>query len=329
MLKQGRIHYSVFFYTLHSKCVRLVLQKEVKGELVMTGYIISSSSTADMPLEYFKQRNIPYVPFHFILDGKEYPDDLGQSIPFDEFYKRISEGAMPTTSQVNVGQFVDFFTPFLEEGKDILHIEFSSGLSGTYNSATIAREQLLEEYPDRKIEVVDSLAASGGYGLLLDYAVDMKDEGAALEEVRDWVEENKLNVNHWFFSTDLTHYKRGGRISATSAVVGSMLNIAPLLNMNAKGELTPRKKVRGKKQVIKEMVKRMEENALNGTDYDGKCFITHSAAYNDALKVADTIEQNFPSLIGKVEINSVGTVIGSHTGPGTVALFFMGDKRVD
>ena len=218
----------------------------------MSNYIITSSSTADMPLEYFEKRNIPYVPFHFMIDGKEYPDDLGQSISFEDFYQRISEGSMPTTSQVNVGQFVDFFTPFLEEGKDILHIEFSSGLSGTYNSATIAREQLLEDFPDRKIEVVDSLAASGGYGLLLDYAVDKKEEGATLEEVRDWVEENKLNVNHWFFSTDLTHYKRGGRISATSAFFGGMLNIAPLLNMNNKGELTPRKKIRGKKQVIKE-----------------------------------------------------------------------------
>ena len=295
----------------------------------MSNYIITSSSTADMPLEYFEKRNIPYVPFHFMIDGREYPDDLGQSISFEDFYQRISEGSMPTTSQVNVGQFVDFFTPFLEEGKDILHIEFSSGLSGTYNSATIAREQLLEDFPDRKIEVVDSLAASGGYGLLLDYAVDKKEEGATLEEVRDWVEENKLNVNHWFFSTDLTHYKRGGRISATSAFFGGMLNIAPLLNMNNKGELTPRKKIRGKKQVIKEMVKKMEEQAVNGTDYDGKCFITHSAVYNDALKVADAIEQSFPALIGKVEINSVGTVIGSHTGPGTVALFFMGDKRVD
>lgn len=295
----------------------------------MSNYIITSSSTADMPLEYFEKRNIPYVPFHFMIDGKEYPDDLGQSISFEDFYQRISEGSMPTTSQVNVGQFVDFFTPFLEEGKDILHIEFSSGLSGTYNSATIAREQLLEDFPDRKIEVVDSLAASGGYGLLLDYAVDKKEEGATLEEVRDWVEESKLNVNHWFFSTDLTHYKRGGRISATSAFFGGMLNIAPLLNMNAKGELTPRKKVRGKKQVIKEMVKKMEELALNGTEYDGKCIITHSSVYDDALKVADIIEQTFPNLTGKVEINSIGTVIGSHTGPGTVALFFMGEKRVD
>lgn len=295
----------------------------------MTDYIISSSSTADMPLDYFKKRNIPYIPFHFMLDGKEYPDDLGQSISFDEFYKSISEGSMPTTSQVNVGEFVDFFAPFLKEGKDILHIEFSSALSGTYNSATIAREQLLEEFPDRKIEVIDSLAASAGYGMLLDYAVDKKDAGATLDEVRDWVEENKLNVNHWFFSTDLTHYKRGGRISATSAFFGGMLNIAPLLNMNDKGELTPRKKIRGKKQVMKEMIKKMEELALNGTDYDGKCFITHSAVYDDALKVADLIEQSFPALSGKVEINSVGTVIGSHTGPGTVALFFMGDKRVD
>ena len=295
----------------------------------MSDYILSCSSTADMPLEYFQKRNIPFIPFHFSINGKEYPDDLGQSMSFDEFYKRVADGALPTTSQINVAQFIEFFEPYLVAGKDILHISFSSGLSGTYNSAVMAREQLLEKYPDRKLQVVDSMAASSGYGLLVDMAADLRNGGGTLEEVYAWVEENKLNIHHWFFSTDLSHYKRGGRISATSAAVGSLLNICPLMNVNNEGKLIPREKIRGKKRVISEIVQKMETYAQNGTDYSGKCFISNSACYDDARMVADLIEQKFPKLNGKVMINSVGTVIGSHTGSGTVALFFMGEKRQD
>ena len=282
-----------------------------------------------MPLEYFQKRNIPFLCFHFNIDGKEYLDDLGQSMSFEEFYKRIAAGALPTTSQVNVAQFVDFFESFLVDGKDILHISFSSGLSGTYNSAVMAREQLLQKYPDRKILVIDSLGASSGYGLLVDMAADLRDGGGTLEDVSAWVEGNKLNVHHWFFSTDLTHYKRGGRISAASATMGTLLNICPLMNMNYEGKLIPREKIRGKKHVISAIVQKMEEHAQNGTNYSGKCFISNSACYEDARMVADLVEQKFPKLNGKVMINSVGTVIGSHTGPGTVALFFLGDKRTD
>ena len=295
----------------------------------MSDYILSCCSTADMPLEYFRKRDIPFVCFHFNMDGKEYPDDLGQTISFEEFYKRIAAGALPTTSQVNVEQFIEFFERYLADGKDILHISFSSGLSGTYNSAVMARDQLLQKYPGRKLLVVDSLAASSGYGLLVDMAADLRDAGASIEEVHAWVEANRLDVHHWFFSTDLTHYKRGGRISAASATMGTLLNICPLMNMNLEGKLIPREKIRGKKHVIIEIVKRMEEHAQKGADYSGKCFISESACYEDAREVADLVEAKFPKLNGRVMINSIGTVIGSHTGPGTVALFFLGDKRTD
>jgi DegV family protein with EDD domain len=295
----------------------------------MSDYILSCCSTTDMPLQYFQKRNIPFLCFHFIMDGKEYLDDLGQSMSFEEFYKRIAAGALPTTSQVNVAQFVDFFEPYLADGKDILHISFSSGLSGTYNSALMAREGLLQKYPDRKMLIVDSLGASSGYGLLVDLAADLRDGGKTLEDVQAWAEGNKLNVHHWFFSTDLTHYKRGGRISAASATMGTLLNICPLMNMNHEGKLIPREKIRGKKHVISEIVQKMEEHAQNGTNYSGKCFISNSACYEDARMVADLVEQKFPQLNGKVMINSIGTVIGSHTGPGTVALFFLGDQRTD
>jgi len=295
----------------------------------MKDYTLTCSSTVDLPLNHLIKREIPYVPFHFILDGRDYLDDMGQTISNEDFFKRISAGAMPSTSQVNVGEFLDFFEPLLKEGQDILHIAFSSGLSGTYQSAVLAKEQLKEEYPERTIEVVDSLGASSGYGLLVDLAADMKEGGASLLDVRNMVEDTKLNIHHWFFSTDLSHYKRGGRISATSAYVGGLLNIAPLMNINTEGKLIPRKKIRGKKQVIKEMVQMMEEHAKDGTNYTGKCFLSHSAVPDDARKVADIIEERFPHLDGKVMINNVGTVIGAHTGPGTVALFFEGDKRID
>lgn len=295
----------------------------------MSDYVLTCCSTADMQYEYFEKKKIPFVCFHYNMDGKEYLDDLGQTMPFKEFYERIAAGAMPTTSQVNVGQFIDFFEPYLKENKDILHLSLSTGLSGAYNSACMARENLLAKYPERKIFIVDSLGASSGYGLLTDMAADLRDNDATLEEVSAWVEENKLNVHHWFFSTDLTHYKRGGRISATAAVVGSLLNICPLMNMSYDGKLIPRTKIRGKKHVIAETVHMMEIHAQNGADYAGKCFISNSACYEDARKVADLVEEKFPHLNGPVMINSIGTVIGSHTGPGTVALFFFGDKRVE
>lgn len=295
----------------------------------MNKFTLTCCSTADMPYEYFLERKIPFVCFHFMLDGKEYADDLGKTIPFADFYSRIEAGAMPTTSQVSVGQFIDFFEPFLKDGQDILHVTLSSGLSGSYNSAVAARDQLLEKYPERKIIIVDSLGASSGYGLLMDMLADRRDKGEDIEAVSAWAEENKLKVHHWFFSTDLTHYKRGGRISAAAAIMGSLLNICPLLNMSYDGKLIPRKKVRSKKRVIEEIVHMMEIHAEKGLDYSGKCFISNSACYDDARQVADLVEAKFSHLNGPVMINSVGTVIGSHTGPGTVALFFVGDKRED
>lgn len=293
----------------------------------MPSYVLTCCSTADLSKEYFAQRNIPYVCFHFTMDGVEYADDLGQSMPFDEFYARIAAGAMPTTSLVNTAQFIAFFEPLLKEGKDILHLSFSSGLSGTYASALLAQEELRERYPERTLTIVDSLGASSGYGLMVDALADMRDAGASLAESVAWIEANKLNLHHWFFSTDLTHYKRGGRISPTAFVVGSLLNINPLMNMDDGGHLTPRFKINGKKRVMREIVKQMELHAENGLDYDKKCFISNSACLEDAKTVAALVEETFPKLNGKVLINSVGTVVGSHTGPGTVALFFWGDSR--
>jgi DegV family protein with EDD domain len=282
-----------------------------------------------LPETFFNGRDIPFVCYHFELDGTVYSDDLGKSISFKEFYDRINAGSMPVTSQVNVEEFIGFFEPILAQGQDILHIEMSSGISGTFNSARIAREELLQKYPDRRLYLVDSLGASSGFGLLVDTAWEMKNAGSSAEEIYQWLEENKLNLHHWFFSTDLKHYKRGGRISAASAALGTLLNICPLMNMDHMGKLIPRSKIRGKKHVISEIVDKMKTHAQNGTSYNGKCFISNSACLEDARTVADMIEATFKNLNGKVMINSIGTVVGAHTGPGTVALFFWGDKRTD
>ena len=295
----------------------------------MADYQLTCCSTADMPQEYFDRRNIKYVCFHFTMDGVQYDDDLGKSMPFDEFYARVAAGSMPTTSQVNVEEFINFFEPMLKAGQDILHISFSSGLSGESNAAQIAVGELRARYPERHILALDSLGASSGYGLLVDAVADLRDSGATIDEAYAWAQANRLRVHHWFFSTDLTHYKRGGRISATSAVLGTMFNICPLLNMSFDGKLRPREKVRTKKSVINRIVKKMEEHAQGGLEYCGKCFISCSACWDDARAVAALIEERFKKLNGRVMINSVGTVIGSHTGPGTVALFFFGDERKD
>lgn len=295
----------------------------------MSEFVISCCSTADLTEEHFQKRGLSYICFHYELDGKEYTDDLGKSIPFDKFYAAMVNGAQTRTSQINAEEFTEYFEPFLKDGKDILHVTLSSGISGVINSAMMAKEMLEERYPERKIYIVDSLGASSGYGLLMDQLADLRDEGKSIDEIYQWALTHRLNMHHWFFSTDLTFYIRGGRISKTAGAIGGLLNICPLLNMDNAGRLVPRYKIRTKKKVIRAIVDKMEEFADNGLDYSGKCYISQSACYEDARAVADLVEQRFPKLNGKVEINPIGTTIGSHTGPGTVALFFWGSERTE
>lgn len=295
----------------------------------MHDYIISCSSTADLSKEHFEKIDVHYVCFHFTLDGKTYPDDLGQSVPFKQFYDMMAAGSTTSTSQVNIEEFVQYFGKLLDSGKDLIHIELSSGLSGSYNSACAAAEMLRERYPDQKIYIVDSLGASSGFGLIVNTLAEKRDEGMSIDDLHDWIEKNKLRLHHWFFSTDLKYYVRGGRVSKTAGFVGNLLNICPMLNMDNLGRLIPRAKIRTKKRAILDIVNRMEQHAENGLDYSGRCYICNSDFYEDAKEVARLVEERFPKLNGKVEINSIGTVIGSHTGPGTIALFFWGDERVD
>lgn len=294
----------------------------------MAEFVLSCCSTADLSEEHFRRREISYICFHFELDGVSYPDDLGKSIPFEEFYRRMADGAETKTSQINADEFCEYFERFLTEGKDILHLTLSSGISGVYNSACLAQEMMREKYPERTIYIVDSLAASSGYGLLMDKLADLRDEGKSVDEVYEWADRHRRMLQHWFFSTDLTFYVRGGRISKTAGFIGGVMNICPLLNVDFEGKLIPRQKVRTKKKVIEEIVNKMEQNARDGLNYSGKCFISNSACEEDARAVAACVEERFPHLDGHVVIYSIGTTIGSHTGPGTVALFFWGQERV-
>ena len=290
-------------------------------------YVLSCCSTADLTREHFEQRDIHYICFHYQLDGKDLPDDLGESTPFDKFYQAMVDGAETRTSQVNTEEYLAYFEGFLEQGLDILHVTLSSGISGTINSANAAADQLRTRYPERKIYIIDSLGASSGYGLLMDTLADKRDEGMTIDELACWTTDHRLNVHHWFFSTDLTFYIKGGRVSKTAGFFGKLLHICPLLNMNHLGQLIPREKIRTKAAVIRTIVDRMEEHAEDGLAYSGKCYISNSACMEDAQAVARLVEARFPRLKGPVEIYSVGTTIGSHTGPGTVALFFIGDER--
>lgn len=292
-------------------------------------YILSCCSTVDLTKEHLEKLNISYTCFHFNLDGKEYADDLGQSMPFDVFYNKLKNGSDSKTSQISVGEYEEYFKSLLDTGKDVLHVSLSTGVSGSYRSACTAADMLRADYPNQKLYIIDSLAASSGYGLLMDAAAQKRDEGYTVDQLRTWIEENKLRLHHWFFSSDLTFFVKGGRVSKVSGMIGGVFEICPLLNVSNEGRLIPRSKVRTKKRVIVEIVNRMKEFAHGREKYNGKVFMSHSACIDDANAVADLVRENFADIDGDILINSIGTVIGSHAGPGTVALFFWGDERVD
>lgn len=292
-------------------------------------YILSCCSYTDLTAQEMKDLDIKYICTPYMVDGKSYIDDLGETTSYEEFYQAMKDGAITNTYQLNQNDFADYFRELLKTGQDIIHISLSSGLSGVSNSARLAIEAMKEEFPERTIYLVDSLAAAAGLGLLMTTAAQLRAEGMGIKELYNWLEENKLNLHHWFFTTDLTYLVRGGRVSKASGFIGGVLNICPLMNVSNIGKLVARMKIRGKKKVIAEIVERMKEHARDGLNYNGKCFICNSVCKEDAKAVAALVEENFPNLDGKVQIYTIGTTIGSHTGPGTVALFFWGDKRTD
>ncbi|WP_085830211.1 DegV family protein [Collinsella vaginalis] len=293
----------------------------------MSAYALSACSTADHPRSFFEERDILCTLFHYQMDGEIFADDLYESITPAAFFEKIMAGSEPTTSQPAAGEYAATWEPHLQAGEDILHVSLSSGISGAYNSACIARDQLTAAYPDRRIIVIDSLAASAGYGMLLEYLADLRDAGQGIEEVAAWAEEHKLELNSWFYVSDLECLKRGGRVSKTSALIATALKICPVLDIDAAGHLIPRAKIRTKKKAMAELARICAERIEDGASYQGRCCISHSDCREDAEEVARLVSERIPTLSGKIGIYNIGTVIGSHTGPGTVALFFMGEPR--
>ena len=294
----------------------------------MPGYVLSCCSTADVTRDWLESRKIAYLYFNYYLDGKVCKDDFGATNSPAELYAKMLAGADAKTSQISAGDYMAHFEKYLAQGLDVVHLTLSSGISGTYNSACAARDQLAEKYPERRVYVVDSLAASSGYGLLMDRLAELRDAGMGAAELAAWAEEHKGEVQHWFFSSDLTFFIRGGRISKAAGLVGGMLKICPVMDVAPDGSLAVKEKIRTKAKAEKRVVEKMEELAEEGLDYSGKCYISQSECLEDAREVAALVEQRFPKLDGKVEIFPIGATIGVHTGPGTVALFFWGKKRV-
>ncbi|OUN09820.1 DegV family protein [Flavonifractor sp. An91] len=290
----------------------------------MGEYVILTDSSADLTAELAAELGVEVIPLSFTMEDKtyfNYPDN--RDIDPADFYARLRGGAMATTAAVNVADYTEAMEPILKEGKDVLVLAFSSGLSATCHSAQIAAGELMEQYPDRKVYVVDTLCASLGQGLLVWYAANLKKQGKTMEEVRDWTEEHKLNLCHWFTVDDLHFLKRGGRISAATAVLGTMLSIKPVMHVDNEGHLIKVGTARGRNASLKALVDHMEQTVL---DLKGQSiFISHGDCLADAQKVADDIRARFG--VEDIVINYVGPVIGAHSGPGTVALFFMGSER--
>ena len=290
-------------------------------------FVLSCCSTVDLPYAYMAQRNIPVLFYHYVVGDQEYVDDMGRDpAALPRFYGFLKAGQLPQTSQINVADYLDFFEEQLKKG-DLLHIAFTSGQSGSVHNAVAAAKLLQEKYPDRKLVVIDSLCSSSGYGLLVDYAADMRDAGEDIDTVAQWVLDNRNKVHHQFFSSDMTQFRRTGRVSGAAATVATVLNICPIMRLDDKGAIKAYSKVRGKKKAVETTVDTMEQHAQGGRDYDGKCFICHSQCPEDARLVMDAVEERFPKLKGKVRLCDIGTIIGSHAGQGTVAVFFMGDER--
>lgn len=284
-----------------------------------------TDNMADLPREYLKEHNVDFMSLSYILDGEEYGKD--RELDYKDFYGMMRNGKMPTTSQVNPQEAKIFFEECIRENREILYIAFSSGLSGTCNSGKIAAEEVMEEHPDVKIVVIDSLAASLGEGLLVHKAVKLRDQGKTLEETAEWLESNKLNLVHAFTVDDLFHLHRGGRVSRTAAILGTLVSIKPKLHVDNEGHLILIGKVRGRRKSLDSLVDYMEEKMgsrmqENKEDY---VFISHGDALEDAEYVKKRIQERFG--MEHFLISNVGPVIGAHSGPGTIALFFMGESR--
>lgn len=289
---------------------------------------LSCESTVDLPYEYVVKRNMSVIFYSYVIDGVEYEDNMERSVEArKKFYNLIGGGSMPSTSQINEYKYEEYFENLLKQG-DVLHITLGTGMTPSYKNACKAAEVLKDKYPDRKLVIVDSLCSSGGYGLLVDYCADLRDEGKSIEEIKDWVESNCNKVHHQFFSTNLKYFRRSGRVSGPSAIVGSILKICPLMRLNQEGKIVAYDKVRLTKNAIKETVLTIVNNIQNGKEYDGKMFIYHSESIELAKELEKEIIEQIPNMNGRIKMLNIGNIIASHCGSGTVAVSFIGNERI-
>lgn len=291
----------------------------------MADYIITTDTSCDFPLDYVQQHQLPLVTLFYSIDGVQGSNGCPTDEELKVFYDKMRAGAETKTQQASFEESIQLFREVLSQGKDLLHIAFSSGLSGTANTMRIAAESLKEEFPDRKIIVVDSLCASLGQGLLVDYALRLQQEGKTIGEVEQWLEENIQHLCHLFTVDDLKYLQRGGRISKTTALLGTMIGIKPVLHVDTEGKLVPLSKVRGRKQSIQALVDKMEENIGSYRGQKQRIFISHGDCVEDANYLAKLVQERFG--YDEFLINNVGATIGAHSGPGTLALFFLGETR--
>ena len=285
--------------------------------------IIITDSCSDLPLKYIEENNLHVLGLNVFFKGQDFQDDLGKTLKYKDFYEGVRSGDIPTTSQINVQAYLDAFKDYVLKGYSIIYLGLSSGLSGSMNSSYVAKASLLEEYPNADITIVDTKSVSLGLGLIVYYANEMLKKGALKQEIIDWVENNKLKVNHWFTVDDLNHLKRGGRVSSTAATIGTLLNIKPILHVDDEGRLVPISKAKGRKKSLRALVDIFKERAINPKDQI--VFISHGDSEEDALLVKDMLLKE--TSVTNFIINPIGPVIGSHSGPGTIAIFFIGRNR--
>ena len=289
----------------------------------MENYILSCCSTMDLRKGWAEERGVNLIYAKFFLEGEEFRDDFYESISQDKLFERMLSGEKSQTTQVNTEEYIGSFRKYLEQGQDIFHICLSSGVSGTFNSCHIAKDILLEEFPERKIEIVDSLMASCGYGLLVDKACELKRQGLDMETLRIEVEKWRNRLHGYFFTSDLRFFIQGGRVSKAAGFIGGLLKICPVLKITEEGKLKLIEKARGKKQAMENILSKMEKEGYLSTE---KCFISHSACPQDAEKLAESIRERFHPE-GSIEIFDIGGTIACHTGPGTVSSFFFGKEK--
>lgn len=290
---------------------------------------LSCESTVDLPFRQVSERDISVLFYTYTVGETTYVDDMGRDpAALPRFYELLAGGALPKTSQINAGQYVEYFEPLLEKG-DVLHIALGSGMTASVQNAILAAEELRDRWPDRKLVVIDSLCSSTGYGLLVDSAADLRDAGASIEETEQWLLENRNRVHHQFFSTDLTQFKRSGRVSGPAATVGTLLNICPIMRLNNEGRIIAYGKVRGVKNAIRQTVDTVMEHIQDGKDYHGKLLFCNSNCRELAEQTRSALAEKLGSWVEQAPIVEIGTIIAAHCGPGTVAVFFYGDERTE